>query len=247
MGKKRKGTPPVLCNWLFIIVLITTFFCCGVFLGTKVVHSNPSEPQPRTVGLPGTNNLLKKWEETSSSGPMVKGMAAATSNRNLRGGGVYSTAVTAISPSPPLPSPPSPLTAMTQGSILQQSLHATGKSFMVIPQGNKLDHADILIGAYIYLDEAKADDSNMRPIFANKNPGCEKSEEQYGFALTVNGWQDPDHRLHLEYGGEESGCFKLDSRDVKLDTKKWYHIAVYAGQQFIALYIDGVVVDSVAG
>eukprot|EP01035_Chromulina_nebulosa_P020176 gene20176-26192_t len=66
----------------------------------------------------------------------------------------------------------------------------------------------------------------MRTVFSNKKPGCDKSEDQFGFSLFVNAWQSNDMKLYAEYGGLSSGCNKIDSGDIKLVTKEWHHVVL---------------------
>lgn len=94
------------------------------------------------------------------------------------------------------------------------------------------------------MDSFGAVDSDMRTVFSNKQPGCEKAQGQYGLSLFVNAWQQSDHKLYVEYGGTESGCHKLDSSSVELKPDRWYHVAVYTNAHYVALYIDGELVNS---
>jgi hypothetical protein len=115
-------------------------------------------------------------------------------------------------------------------------------SYMIAP--NNLDDDDILITTWIYLNEI-SNNNDMRTIFSNKKPGCEVNSAQYGLSMFVNNWQDGDRRLYIEYGTLISGCSKIDSKEMKLDDKKWYHVAVHSSIHTIALYIDGVLVNSI--
>ena len=124
---------------------------------------------------------------------------------------------------------------------LKMSLHATEHSFMKGP--SNLDDANIIAGAWVYLDDTRQD-NDMRTIFTNKKSGCENENEQYGLSMYVNAWQTNDHRLYVEYGGLESGCHKLDSGTVELHPKHWYHVAVHLGDDNAALFIDGTIVST---
>jgi mannosyl-oligosaccharide alpha-1,2-mannosidase len=113
---------------------------------------------------------------------------------------------------------------------------------MTAPAG--LDSSDILIAAWIYLDDASMLDNDMRTVFSNKMPGCGIGSGNYGLSLFVNAWQTNDHKLYVEYGGKSSGCHKVDSGSVLLEPKRWYHVALYTTTTVMDLYIDGTVVNS---
>ncbi len=119
------------------------------------------------------------------------------------------------------------------------SLHATEHSFLT--SSSNLDAENILIGAWIYLESSSAMDNDMRTVFSNKHPGCEKAVPQNGISLFVNAWQTNDHRVYLEYGGENSGCNKLEST-FEVQSNRWYHVAGFFGTKLVALLVDGQVV-----
>lgn len=50
---------------------------------------------------------------------------------------------------------------------------------------------------------------DMRTVFANKKPGCERSAAQHGLALFVNSWQQRDRRLHVEVRPRPSSSLTL--------------------------------------
>jgi flagellar motor protein MotB len=116
------------------------------------------------------------------------------------------------------------------------SLHAQEEGYLILP--NNLDHQDLLISTWVYLDDTESNDNDMRTIFSNKEPGCEAHPEQYGISMFINAWQTNDHRLYVEYGGTESGCNKLDSANVLIDPLTWYHVAVYMNDQIAMLFIN---------
>ena len=132
-----------------------------------------------------------------------------------------------------------------QKDELKKSFHATKQSFMVGP--NSLDNSNILVGAWVYLDDSSVNDNDMRTIFTNKKSGCENQKDQYGLSMYVNAWETNNHRLYVEYGGLESGCHKLDSNGVQLHPEQWYHVAVYLGDTSAYLFIDGTVVSTSSG
>ena len=117
------------------------------------------------------------------------------------------------------------------------SLRATPQSYMI--GSKKLDHSDVLIGAWIHLDESGGYDNDMRTVFSNKHAGCESTAGQHGISLFVNAWQQRDHKLYTEFGGTLSGCHKVDSGSLILGSGKWYHVAVYSNDAQTDLYVDG--------
>lgn len=121
------------------------------------------------------------------------------------------------------------------------SLHAVDQGYLTLPA--TLDADEVLIAAWIYLDDSEANDKDMRTIFSNKQPGCEAAEDQQGLSLFVNAWQTSDHALYVEYGGSKSGCNKLDSGSVRLNKKIWYHVAVYLSRDRAMLFINGEIVN----
>lgn len=131
-------------------------------------------------------------------------------------------------------------------AALQASLHVTSAadSFRG-PTNLDIDtsEAGVLISAYIYLEDSPFD-GDMRTIFSNKAPGCDKSPSAYGLSLFVNAWQTRDRQLYTEYGNEESGCNKFGTEGVQLQLETWYHVAVLHTATEVAIYLNGVVVAS---
>lgn len=123
----------------------------------------------------------------------------------------------------------------------RQSLQADKQAHMEGPAD--LDAADVLVSAWIYLDSHAATDTDMRTVFSNKAPGCDRGAAQHGISMTVNAWQQPDHKVYLEYGALLSGCHKLDSKSVTLLPERWYHVAALFGVTEVALFIDGAEVN----
>eukprot|EP01033_Poteriospumella_lacustris_P000486 gene487-326_t len=123
------------------------------------------------------------------------------------------------------------------------SLHCQDEGYLILPNTAALDNSDVLIAAWVYLDASESHDNDMRTIFSNKQPGCEAGAEQHGLAVFVNAWQSSDHKVYLEYGGERSGCNKLDSGSVTLANQRWYHVAVALTETHAAMFIDGALVN----
>jgi len=84
----------------------------------------------------------------------------------------------------------------------------------------------------------------MRTIFSNKKAGCEKDIAQNGISMYVNAWDTNDHKLYVEYGGVNSGCNKLNSIEVTINSDQWYHVAAYFSSSTTQLFIDGNKVNS---
>lgn len=101
---------------------------------------------------------------------------------------------------------------------------------------------NVLVGAWVYLDAHPFHDTDMRTIFSNKGSGCDKSEGMYGISLFINNWEQKDHQIYTEYGNAESGCNKLGTSGLTLETERWYHIAVLHSSNTVAIYLDGAVV-----
>lgn len=138
-----------------------------------------------------------------------------------------------------------PVSGSELAPLLQSSLHATKLSSM--KASNQLDSSDIIIGAWVYLDDMVGQEFDMRTIFTNKKSGCENKPDQYGISMYVNGWQTNDHKLYVEYGGTVSGCHKIDSNGIQLHHEHWYHVAVHLSETQSTLYIDGTPVNSISG
>lgn len=67
-----------------------------------------------------------------------------------------------------------------------------------------------------------------------------------GFALYVNEWETSDHQLLLEYGGPESGCYKLKSSQTSttMSFGRWSHVIASLTPQRADLFLDGTLVAS---
>ena len=295
--KQKTHKPPGSRRSSTIIALITVpsvilFFVAGMFIGSKFVEGDVQDPfngigadNGVRRGLPGTNNVLKRWSEGNMK--YLRGAAAEIVDIARR-----AEVLVGLSPPaqvidasdiakidvpeivaldekkqvleglirPMMPNsmynhPPVvqhivsgahvPERHIASGSQqieeLKMSLHATERSYMVGP--NNLDDSNIIVGAWVYLDESPSNDNDMRTIFTNKRSGCENLSDQYGLSMYVNAWQTSDHRLYVEYGGLESGCHKLDSGTVELHPEHWYHVAVHLGDDSASLFIDGTIVS----
>lgn len=290
---------PSLMMAVFLIPAVLFFFICGVYIGSKFVDGdsvinqqlvprndqNNMEPQ----GLPGTNNIVRRWSEgklkylrgaamdVARRAELLIGLSpparlthlmsingtkeevvdeSSIENHKLK---VLKGLSKPLMPNSMYNHVPEPqhisahagahirhtVSGSQQKEQLKNSLHATERSYMVGP--NSLDSSNILVGAWVYLDESPTTDNDMRTIFTNKKSGCENQKDQYGLSMYVNAWQTSDHRLYVEYGGRESGCHKLDSSGVQLHPAQWYHVAVHLGEGTASLFIDGTIVNSNEG
>lgn len=235
-----------------LVPLVIVFFCAGIFVGSLFIESTHNLREPvgsiPTVGLPGTNNKFVKWTNAVETlhlrtAPVKAQQLTASDPRSEQ---ANSQKDTHYLKGPPPEPPVNNIAArsapiMSRQQIMKRSLHATQSSYLTAPP--TLDNQDILVGAWIYMD-ASGSDNDMRTVFSNKMPGCDKGQAQHGLSLFVNAWQQSDHKLYVEYGGTESGCHKLDSASVELKPEQWYHVAVYTNPHHVALYIDGELVNS---
>ena len=152
----------------FSAAVIIACFISGVYMGFIYVHAgnnsvtsdistsfNRALDTARLRGVPGTNNILTKWDTSGNN-----------NNNNLRSedyekpsSSIDELAISSVS------SAPSELTAVKQSTSVKDprsagepahelplSLHATPTSYMEAPAG--LDSPHIAIGAWIYLDNA---------------------------------------------------------------------------------------------
>ena len=243
--------PTISCATL--VPLVVLFFCAGVYMGSLFLERGSNLEQAASVtavGLPGTNNKFVKWADVVEKkflrvAPVVPSPAQNQNNDLMAKEPTLTTHLKGSVPEerkfPPLPAQAVVLPSDFK-ELRKFSLHATSRSFVTAPAG--LDSNNILVGAWIYLDTAEMNDNDMRTIFSNKLPGCETGPKQHGLSMFVNAWQQKDHKLYVEYGGLSSGCHKVDSGAMQLDTNRWYHVAVHATSSSTTLYIDGVVVNS---
>jgi hypothetical protein len=215
-----------------------------------------SPPGSGGVGLPGTRNVLMKWgqqhlrgfdvapvnhfesEITSSQNEAVD--SASQKNDAEKIGHLAAPEVEHLSePHSGEVAESHPITGAEIAHHLKESLQI--KPTVVFEGPSNMDNSDILIGAWVYLDQMETE-GTMRTVFTNKAPGCEASRDRYGVAMYVNEWETSNHELYVEYGNQISGCNKIGSNGVQLIPKKWYHVAVALVGTSAELYIDGTVV-----
>ena len=248
-------------GYICITILIIIVFICGVLIGSKVVHdevTNSLQSSSLFFGIRGTlSNDLTKWNiATTTKNELTKALHLRKvddkDSNSKDEKNEYTSALDSSSSSLSGKEDNLSLIALAvTENIDHQRMNAPNintalfvnlDSYMIAP--NNLDDDDILITTWIYLNEI-SNNNDMRTIFSNKKPGCEVNSAQYGLSMFVNNWQDGDRRLYIEYGTLISGCSKIDSKEMKLDDKKWYHVAVHSSIHTIALYIDGVLVNSI--
>lgn len=238
-----------------ITILVIIVFICGVFIGSKVVHDEVNHPlQSSTLffGIRGTlSNDLTKWDTTTTTTGLAKALhLRKVDDKDSSSKDEKKDSSVALDSSSSGREPSSIAVAVTENIDHQRmnapnidtALYANLDSYMIAP--NNLDDDDILITTWVYLNEL-SNNNDMRTIFSNKKPGCEVNIAQYGLSMFVNNWQDGDRRLYVEYGTLISGCSKIDSKEIILGDEKWYHVAVHFSIHTIALYIDGVLVNSI--
>jgi len=258
--KTRSNNNVIGCICITILIIIV--FICGVLIGSKVVHdevTNSLQSSSVFFGIRGTlSNDLTKWNiaATTTKNELTKALHLRKvddkDSNSKDEKNEYTSALDSSSSSLSGKEDNLSLIALAvTENIDHQRMNAPNintalfvnlDSYMIAP--NNLDDDDILITTWIYLNEI-SNNNDMRTIFSNKKPGCEVNSAQYGLSMFVNNWQDGDRRLYVEYGTLISGCSKIDSKEMKLDDKKWYHVAVHSSIHTIALYIDGVLVNSI--
>lgn len=116
------------------------------------------------------------------------------------------------------------------------SLHVDAVSHFAA--SNSMDSEQLVVGSWVRLDLLPVDD-NMRTIFSNKKPGCDRDSSRNGVAMYVNDWKTGNQVLYVEYGSAVSGCEKVSSGSVLLVPNTWYHVAVSFLSGSVALYING--------
>jgi len=91
------------------------------------------------------------------------------------------------------------------------------------------------------LDSSPPGHETIRTIVSSKGGGCESNRpELYGIAVSVNAWESPDRKVHIELGDAQSGCHKIDSADVTITSEAWHYVSV-------ALMVSGEVIIFVDG
>ena len=248
--------PSCLGTLLLLLPIIMCFFCFGVFIGSRFVgaatspqaHPPSAEGLGEAVGgLPGTRNRFAKWGSDQSN-PGLRGADAQVAlphSASLHAAAPLSesaAAITSVAAAAAAAAANPPFTVTSSTLDRSYSLYATKSSYMLAP--NDLDFANVVFGAWVYLEKNEFADKDMRTILSNKKAGCDARPEQYGLALYVNSWQSTDHKLYVEFGGKLSGCHKLDSGSVKLEQEKWYHVAVSLVDGTASLFVDGKSVQS---
>lgn len=237
---------------MVIVPLVAVFFIGGIYIGaclSEGANNEATSVATAGLGLPNTKNVFTKWAEDHLAPKNLRGAVIEAHNivDPRISHGALSESFPKNSQAPPAPSSSVPKAEVTHVAEKlpvddkAYSLHAVRGAFMSGPKN--LDDPNILVTAWIHLDDNSALDTDMRTVFSNKLPGCESGEGRNGLALYVNGWQQSDHKLYLEYGGTMSGCHKIDSGSTTLVANRWYHVAVFSGTDSSSLYIDGVEVS----
>jgi len=248
-NKSRNNNHNNIIGCICITIVVIIVFFCGIYIGSKVVHdealNHPLQQSSLFLGIKGTiSNDLTKWDTSNIIKSLhlrkvgnkevslaLDSTSSSSSSSSSLSSDVLSVAVKVNNDHQRMNSP-----------NINTALFGDVDSYMTAP--NNLDNDDILITVWIYLNEI-TNNNDMRTIFSNKKPGCEADNAQYGISMYVNNWQDGDRRLYVEYGTLVSGCTKIDSKESKLSDKRWYHVTIHSNTHIMALYIDGVVVNSI--
>eukprot|EP01041_Mallomonas_annulata_P002517 gene2517-4896_t len=266
--KKKAGLSP-LVTVLLIAPAVILFFFGGIYVGSQFVHEHTEE---ESVGLPGTNNIIRRWSNQHLRGFDITKLAPPLLQHHMRANVPEPTGAAhiveeakpnaAINPedAPQLGAvkPLAPVDFSGSGGVphLDAAAHLVTGSEMAkyltssLHVGDKsymaatadLDAKDIIVGAWVYLENV-AGENDMRTIFTNKAAGCDPDQERYGFSMYVNAWQTNNHQLYVEYGGINSGCNKLDSKGIQLLPARWYHVALAFLERTVTLFIDGSIVN----
>eukprot|EP01039_Chlorochromonas_danica_P009873 gene9873-10919_t len=265
-GKTKVAVTSSGLSWLFTAVLVFFSFFGGIYIGTIFIGSQThSDGNNNQQGLPGTKNILQSWSSSSPSFPSPPIAQQSLPPGRLRGSSEskgrlpedssanhqqqqqlraeHSITHQIKTTKTVLSSSSFPAVGSHGGEndgIIRHSLHIDQRSFVEYPKS--LDNENIVVSAWIYLDDGNDNpifDKDMRTIFSNKLPGCGTTDGQHGISMYINAWQNPDHRLYVEYGSLESGCNKVDSGSKTFQFHQWYHVAAFFSTTEVILYIDG--------
>lgn len=131
-----------------------------------------------------------------------------------------------------------------RNNFLSCSLNSRPPVYFIGP--SLLDSKNVVFGVFVYLH--KLDNENdMRTILSNKATGCQNGIQQRGLSLYINAWETNNRILYAEFGNDRSGCHKVDSGLVTVESEKWYHIAIALVGPLTELYIDGKLVGTLDG
>lgn len=246
-------------SWVVVILSIILILLCfvgGIYMGSKFVHSNDNNNEietPQQIGLPGTINILTKWDNSFKNNLRGAGIDKVITDIKNINEEIIKRDHNILADFADMKLPPLELAHLEKNknpidkhkaisNDFSSSLHATSLTYMQAP--SNLDSLKIILGAWVYLDNLPAYDHDMRTVLSNKKPGCEGTSDQYGLSMYINSWHTDDHRLYIEYGGQNSGCYKIHSDTVTIASERWYHVAMAFNSHRGSLYIDGELVGT---
>eukprot|EP00607_Mallomonas_marina_P010390 CAMPEP_0182422000 /NCGR_PEP_ID=MMETSP1167-20130531/7594_1 /TAXON_ID=2988 /ORGANISM="Mallomonas Sp, Strain CCMP3275" /LENGTH=874 /DNA_ID=CAMNT_0024599693 /DNA_START=38 /DNA_END=2662 /DNA_ORIENTATION=+ len=267
--KKGSSTLSSLATILLITPAVILFFFGGIYVGSQFVHGHGDEvmiglPNTNNIIRKWGNQHLRGFDLSKLAPPsmhhnlrvnvpeptgipqvteeeVAEAKEAKISDQPHLGAVIPEAKVLTIEEKkdigvPHFEAPQHLVTGSEMAKLLTPSLHVTDRSFMTAP--SNLDNENIIVSAWVYLD-VLATENTMRTIFTNKETGCEATEGRNGFSMYVNAWETKDHQLYVEYGGEGSGCYKINSKGIQLIPGRWYHVALSFLERTVSLFIDG--------
>lgn len=172
------GPSPAGLSCTVASVLILLAFVGGIGIGSLLIESHVAQPSP-SVGLPGTNNVLKAWT-TATPQPQLRGVIipdnppASNLAISTNAGKILLPTVSSKPKQPatsqtivhaPAATYTPPPCASPQGC--SHGFQADHQNTLALP--HMLDADELLVAAWIYLDEQP--DNDMRTVLSNKAPG----------------------------------------------------------------------------
>jgi len=223
---------------LWNICLIALFFLCGLVVGGFIDSISMSSRMSRRDVAASEERIQEVKTHIQSQNQVPQNMQLLQERVTEKG-----------KENVALPQPPSlPLRQdFNYQSPLNEMkpavLYADDNNYAEIPY--TVNSQDLLITAWIRLDAKEKHDNNIRTILSNKGTGCDAHQEGlYGIAISVNGWGKNDHKIYVELGDDNNGCYKLSSEHISLKQNRWYHIGVALHRSGnIEIYIDGMLAN----
>jgi mannosyl-oligosaccharide alpha-1,2-mannosidase len=126
------------------------------------------------------------------------------------------------------------------------SVRVDAHAFLHLPPS--IDSKDVLVSAWVWLDQPPPGDETIRTLLSSKGGGCEaRKPDLYGMAISVNAWGVADRRVHVELGNEHSGCHKMDSGSVILPLETWHFLSVaLTSSGFVQIFVNGALANAVS-
>lgn len=170
-GKRQTLSRRFLMMVVMLLPVLLFFFFCGMYIGSQqvIIGSDANGRNELAVkGLPGTNNIMEGWSDGSIN--YLRGAAAFTPDSvvsNERKDSLIMHKNTGLEneiTSKDLHKTPSYIPVKGKifsnnemKEILKRSLHAKSQSYMKGP--DNLDFENILVGAWINLDDSSKNDN----------------------------------------------------------------------------------------